>query len=170
MSHRSATLADLPQIVDIFNAAIPLLATAETSPITVDSRLDWFGQHSQARYPIWVDEREGVLVGWLSISRYYAQSAYDATGEISVYVAPAYHRQGVGRGLLEAAVTKAPALGFKTLVGYVWAHNEASIRLFEACGFQRWARLPEIAEIDSVPYDTVIVGRHVVSRKDQECR
>jgi L-amino acid N-acyltransferase YncA len=169
MSHRPAIPADLPRIVDIFNAAIPLLATAETSPITVDSRRDWFEQHNQARYPIWVDERDGVVAGWISISRYYPQSAYDATGEVSVYVEPAYHRQGIARGLLEAAVAKAPSLGFKTLLGYVWAHNQASIGLFQACGFERWARLPQVAEIAGVPYDTVIVGRHLVSREQGEC-
>src|SRR5438309_1017897 len=132
MAHRPAMLADLPQLVDIFNAAIPLLATAETAPLTVESRLAWFEQHDQARYPIWVDERDGAIAGWLSISRYYPQSAYDATGEVSIYVSPTYHRQGIGRALLEAAVVAASSLGFKTLVGYVWAHNEASLGLFEA--------------------------------------
>jgi phosphinothricin acetyltransferase len=40
---RHAQKADLPAIVAIYNAAIPgHLATADTEPVTVDSREDWF--------------------------------------------------------------------------------------------------------------------------------
>jgi L-amino acid N-acyltransferase YncA len=161
MTTRNATIDDLPAIVAIFNAAIPTGVTAETAPISVDSRKAWFDEHGPKRYPLWVEERNGEVVAWLSISQYYRQSAYDATGEVSVYVAPHHQRAGIARSLVALALETAPRLGLSTLVGYVWAHNEASLRLFETQGFERWGRLPRIAEIDGRAVDTVILGRHV---------
>ena len=114
-------------------------------------------EHGPERYPLWVEERDGGVVAWLSVSQYYRQSAYDATGEVSVYVAPGHQRSGIARRLLTLALETAPGLGLKTLVGYVWAHNEASLRLFETQGFERWGRLPRIAEVDGRAVDTVIL-------------
>jgi phosphinothricin acetyltransferase len=161
MSIRYATSADLPAIVAILNEAIPTGVTAEKAPLSVESRRAWFEEHSPAKYPLWVEERDGRVVAWLSISQYYRQPAYDATGEISVYVASEYQRRGIAGSLLRLALATAPWLGFKTLVGYVWAHNEASIALFEAQDFERWGRLPDIAVVNGRPVDTVILGRHV---------
>ena len=161
MSIRHATSDDLPAIVAIFNAAIPTGVTAETAPISIESRRAWFEEHSPATYPLWVEERDGVIAAWLSVSQYYRQSAYDATGEVSVYVEPSYQRRGIARALLQLALETAPRLGLNTLIGYVWAHNEASIRLFEAQDFERWGRLPDIAVVNGKPVDTVILGRHI---------
>jgi L-amino acid N-acyltransferase YncA len=161
MTTRYATIGDLPAIVAIFNAAIPTGVTAETSPISIESRRAWFDEHAPERYPLWVEERDGEVVAWLSVSQYYRQSAYDTTGEVSVYVAPSHQRTGIARGLVTLALQTAPRLGLKTLVGYVWAHNEASLRLFETQGFERWGRLPRIAVLDGRAVDTVILGRHL---------
>jgi phosphinothricin acetyltransferase len=80
---------------------------------------------------------------------------------VSVYVAADHHRSGIGRALLDRAVKTAPGLGLRTLVGFVFGHNEPSLRLFTAFGFERWARLPRVAELDGVERDLVIVGRRV---------
>ena len=161
MPIRDATIDDLPAIVAIFNAAIPLRATAEPAPLSVESRRHWFEEHTPGHYPLWVYEVNGTVAGWLSVSQYYRQSAYDATAEISVYVSPDRQRTGIARQLMQLAIETAPKLGFRTLVGYIWAHNEASLRLFATHGFERWGLLPRIAEIDGVAYDTVIMGRHL---------
>src|SRR6188474_1488107 len=104
MTTRYATIDDLPAIVAIFNAAIPTGVTAETAPISVESRRAWFNEHSPGRYPLWVEERDGQVVAWLSVSQYYRQSAYDATGEVSVYVSPGHQRIGIARDLLTVAL------------------------------------------------------------------
>jgi phosphinothricin acetyltransferase len=159
---RDAVKADLPAIVDIYNAAIPgRMATADTEPITTHSRQAWFDEHHPARRPLWVASIDGAVVGWLSFQTFYGRPAYRATAEISVYVAPGHHRSGIGRALLERAVKTAPGLGLKTLVGFVFGHNEPSLRLFSALGFERWALLPRVAELDGVERDLVIVGRRV---------
>ncbi len=157
---RDAGAADLPAIVAIYNAAIPgRLATADTEPVSVERRRAWFARHEPARRPIWVAEAGEAVVGWLSFQSFYGRPAYDATAEVSVYVAPGHQRRGVGRALLARAVAEAPRLGLRTLVGFVFAHNAPSLRLFQGLGFQRWGLLLRVAELDGIERDLVIVGR-----------
>jgi phosphinothricin acetyltransferase len=56
---------------------------------------------------------------------------------------------------------RAPRLGLKTLLGFIFGHNEPSLRLFEVFGFQRWGILPRVAELDGVERDLVIIGRRL---------
>ena len=158
---RPATQSELPRIVDIYNASIPgRLATADTEPVTVDARRPWFEKHDSRR-PIWVDEREGVVVGWASLTDFYGRPAYGATAELSIYVAPEAQRRGVARALVTHAVAKAPALGLTTLLGFVFGHNAPSLALLGGFGFARWGHLPRVAVLDGVERDLDIVGLRV---------
>lgn len=163
MAIRDATEADLPAIVEIYNASIPgRKATADTEPVTVESRTGWFREHQPERRPLWVAEDSGTIVGWLSFQSFYGRPAYHATAEVSVYVTPNRQRAGIGRTLLARAIEQAPRLGLKNLLGFIFAHNGPSLRLFEGLGFERWAFLPRVAELDGVERDLVIVGRRIV--------
>jgi L-amino acid N-acyltransferase YncA len=159
---RDAREADLARIVAIYNEAVPgRRATADTEPIAVASRTAWFHEHTPARRPLWVAEREGVVVGWLSFQDFYGRPAYGATAEVSVYVSGQAQRGGVGRHLLVRALERAPALGLATLVGFIFAHNTPSVGLFESLGFARWGHLPRVARLDGVERDLLILGRRV---------
>jgi len=162
VSVRDARETDLARIVAIYNEAIPgRQATADTEPVSVDSRRDWFRAHAPARRPLWVAERDGTVVGWLSFQDFYGRPAYGATAELSVYVSGAAQRGGVGRHLLARAIERAPGLGLATLLGFVFAHNGPSVGLFERHGFARWAHLPRVARLDGVERDLLILGRRV---------
>lgn len=160
---RNAGEADLAAIVEIYNATIPSrMVTADLEPVTVESRRAWFAAHQDSSRPIWVlTDAGGTIAAWLSFDQFYARAAYDGTAMIAIYVAPSQRRHGLGRQLLEAAVVRAPTMGFHTLLGYIFGHNEPSLRLFETHGFARWAHLPRVAVLDGVDRDLVIVGRRV---------
>jgi L-amino acid N-acyltransferase YncA len=67
MTIRDATEIDLPAILEIYNAAIPgRMATADTQPVTVESRRSWFHEHNPNARPLWVAVQNNVIVGWLS--------------------------------------------------------------------------------------------------------
>ena len=159
---RIATPADLPEIVAIYNASIPgRLATADLDPVTVESRREWFAEHDAGHYPLWVDARNGVVTGWLSLGPFYRRPAWDATAEVSVYVAPEHQRQGIATTLLAHALAQAPGLGLRVLLGVIFEHNAQSIHLFQKFSFQEWGRLPEVTEMDSMRRDVLILGRNV---------
>jgi L-amino acid N-acyltransferase YncA len=160
MRIRDATIQDLPVIVAIYNSTVSSrMVTADTEPVSVESRQKWFQDHQPGRRPLWVAEEEGLVRGWLSYSSFYGRPAYDATCELSVYVAPEARRRGLGRHLLLRAIEHAPQIGVATLLGFIFGHNEPSLRLFEKFGFVRWGHLPKVATLDGIERDVVIVGR-----------
>ncbi len=168
MTLRLATAADLPRIVEIYNSTIASRrATADLEPVTVDERRPWFEAHDPASRPLYVHEREGEVVAWVSFESFYGRPAYRHTAEISVYVDGEYRARGLGRTLLGEALAKAPALGIRTLVGYVFAHNEPSLRLLRNQGFSEWGRLPEIAEMDGEEYSLCILGKRLETVSSQ---
>ncbi len=52
-------------------------------------------------------------------------------------VAAGHRRRGVGRALLLAAEEWARSAGVGKLELHVFPHNEAAIRLYESCGYER---------------------------------
>src|SRR5213083_3257546 len=163
---RDAGDADLPAIIDIYNAAIATrLATAQLDPVTLEERRDWLKEHSPDRHPFWVLETDGRIAGWLSLKPFAPRCAYRGTAEISVYVDEKLRRRGVARRLVREAIARAPSLGINALVGLIFGHNEPSLKLFEQLGFQRWGQLPGIARLENVERDLVVMGRHCPSRQ-----
>ena len=162
MTIRDATLKDVPTIVAIYNAAIPgKMATADLEPVSIDSRRAWFAEHSSHSHPLWVIEDGGKIEGWISFQSFYGRPAYRATAELSVYIAPDAHRRGYARQLVAEAIRRAPEFGLKTLLGFIFGHNEPSLALFRSFGFETWAHLPRVAELDGLERDLLILGRRI---------
>ena len=163
MKIRDATRDDLPEIVGIYNTNVPTrLSVADTEPISVADRERWFEEHDPSRRPIWVAEDGGRVAGWLSLSEFFdRRPAYHATAEIGVYVHPDHRGGGLGRRLVGEAIQRAPALGIKTLTAGIFAHNEASVGLFESFGFERWAHFPRVAELDGTERDLLVLGLRI---------
>jgi L-amino acid N-acyltransferase YncA len=159
---RDATLDDLPGIVAIYNSTVPSrLVTADLEPVTVESRLAWFHAHGPQARPLWVVEENGTVVAWLSFSDFYGRPAYLRSAEVSIYLAESVRGKGLGKQLLQAALERAPALGINTLLGFIFGHNEPSLRLFKGFEFQTWGSLPRVAVLDGVERDLVILGRRL---------
>jgi L-amino acid N-acyltransferase YncA len=161
---RDATEADLPAIVAIYNATIPgRMVTADTEPVSVESRLPWFRAHNARTRPLWVlvDNATGAVCAWLSFNSFYGRPAYNPTAEISLYVADTHRRRGIGQWYVQHAMDRAPACGVSTLLGFIWAHNEPSLQLFARFGFERWGFLPRVAILDGIERDLVILGKRV---------
>jgi len=153
---------DLPRIVDIYNSTVPTrLATADTEPVSVESKRAWFYSHMPGKRPILVERIDSDVAAWVSFESFYGRPAYDRTAEISIYIAPEYRRQGLGKRLLAESLAMTPELGIRTVVAYIFSHNEGSMRLFRSFGFETWGELPEIAEMDGRRYSLSILGKHV---------
>jgi phosphinothricin acetyltransferase len=160
---RDAVEADLPAIVDIYNQSIVGgWSTADTKPIAVAERVDWFRKHDPNRRPLWVAEMDGQIVAWIGLSSFYAgRPAYDSTAEVSLYIATAYHGRGIGAFLKKRMIEHCPRLGVTTLLSMHFDHNEATRRLNERLGFQQMGHLTEIADLNGVKRGLVISGLRI---------
>lgn len=160
--HRLACWADLPQIVAIYNSTVASrMVTADTDPVSTESRHAWFAEHVPERRPLWVVEQDGLISGWLSYSNFYGRPAYAATAELSIYLHEAHRGKGLGRYFLHEAIRFAPQIGVHTLLGFVFGHNHPSLALFAQSGFARWAQMPGVATLDGVERDLIILGKRV---------
>ena len=163
LKYRDATQDDLVRIVEIYNSTVPSrMVTADTESVTVESRLKWFEEHTPSKRPLWIIENsDHTIVGWVSFQSFYGRPAYNATVEISIYLDPQYRGQGIGKEVLRYCIDNAPKFGIKTLLGYIFEHNEPSLRLFRHFGFEDWATLPNIALLDGQERGLKIVGKRI---------
>lgn len=164
-SLRNATEDDLPAIVEIYNQSIPAgWSTADTQPVMVADRLEWFRKFDPARRPIWVAEVAGQVVATAYLSSFYGgRAAYDATAEVSIYIATACHRQGLGRHFKQWVIDQCPRLGVTTLLSMHFDHNTATRRINERLGFEQLGHLTEIAVVQGQPRGLVIWAKRIPS-------
>ncbi|MHA3025907.1 N-acetyltransferase family protein [Chromohalobacter israelensis] len=162
MTIRNAEEQDLARVVEIYNAAVPSKrSTADTEPVSIASKSEWFRKHNPERRPLLVYEINDEVAAWVSFEDFYGRPAYHHTAEISIYISPEHQGQRLGQTLLREALELAPKLELKTLIGYVFAHNEPSIRLLRGFGFQEWGRLPNVAEMDGKEFSLCIMGKRL---------
>ncbi|CAM3689382.1 GNAT family N-acetyltransferase [Cohnella lubricantis] len=153
---------DLPVIVDIYNSTVASRqVTADLEPVTVESRRTWFEEHTPDRRPLWVLKRNGQVMAWASLSTFYGRPAYDGTVELSIYVGEAARGTGVGSALLRHVLGECPRLGVTTVLGFVFGHNEPSLRLLRKFGFEQWGYYPRVAVLDGMERDLAVLGRRV---------
>ena len=163
MDIREAERNDRQAIIDIYNQAIATKwATADLTPVTVDDRRDWFREHKQGKYPIYVAELGGKVVGWCSLSPYRpGRMALRFTAEVSYYVDVGFRRRGVATALLNHAIRACSTLEISSIFGILLERNAPSIALLTKLGFQKWAHLPRVADFDGQECGHVYYGLRV---------
>jgi phosphinothricin acetyltransferase len=77
-----------------------------------------------------------IVLGFGSLSAFRERSGYAATAENSVYVDRSQRGRGIGRALLAELLTLASAHGFHSVIARIAGHNETSIGLHRAAGFE----------------------------------
>ncbi len=137
------------------------MATTNTRPVTVTGSKGWFRQHKASGKAIMVAEDGGKIIGWLSVRPFFRRPAYDSTAKVLVYIAPGYRKKGVGSELLAKAVGQSPSIGVSVLVGYLLSHNVAARKLLESKGFEKWGYFPQVASINGMEHDVMVMGRKV---------
>ncbi|MFZ7944668.1 GNAT family N-acetyltransferase [Neobacillus sp. 19] len=160
---RDAEIHDMPLIIEIYNSTIPdRMVTADLEPVSVESRMQWFNNHSPVFRPLWVVESNGVICAWVSFQSFYGRPAYQHTAEISIYIHQEFRGKRLGKFLIQKAIDACPRLEIKTLLGFIFGHNEPSIKLFNSFGFEKWAHLPNVAELDGIERDLLILGKRII--------
>jgi L-amino acid N-acyltransferase len=149
MRIRLAELADAEAIRAIYNVEVTdSTNTFDMVPRTRAEQEAWILEHSGVHPALVATEpadpaRLGpvgangeIVLGFGSLSAFRDRSGYSATAENSVYVDRAQRGNGVGKALLHELLVLASAHGFHSLIARIAGHNETSIGLHRAAGFE----------------------------------
>lgn len=146
---RLATPHDLDALNAIYNHyVLNSTCTYQYDPTTPEERRAWFAARIPA-HPVTIAELTSpagtaTIVGFGSLSPFHPRAAYRFTVENSVYVHQAHHRQGIGKAILADLITRAQALGHRSIMALISADQTASIQLHLNAGFQQVAHLPKV--------------------------
>jgi phosphinothricin acetyltransferase len=146
MNIRKATHSDAQAIAIIYNEAIEnTTATFDTEPKSISNREEWLEQHSD-KYPVIVTELDGVVAGFASMTRWSDRAAYDDTAEISIYILPYYHNQGIGKKLMQAIIEAGKQGGLHCVLSRITQGNDKSIYLHQQFGFRTVGIMQEVGK------------------------
>jgi L-amino acid N-acyltransferase YncA len=152
---RPLTAEDWEFVRSIYAAGIASgQATFETEAPTWER---WHSNHLPA--PRLVAVAKESILGWAALSSVSARPAYAGVAEVSVYVARASQRRGIGRALLDALVTESERKGIWTLQASIFPENLASVSLHLASGFREVGRREQIAKMRGLWRDTLLLER-----------
>ena len=90
----------------------------------------------RGRFPWLVAERDGAVAGYAYAGEHRWRSAYRWAVDVTVYISPAHHRQGLGRALYGALLPELAQQGFYTACAGITLPNAASVGLHETIGFE----------------------------------
>jgi phosphinothricin acetyltransferase len=143
---RPAEPRDLPRLTDIYNHYVTETPTTfDTEPFTVAQRMEWFSHYSTTgRHRLLVAERDGVIAGYTSTSRFHPRAAYDTSVETTILCAPEAVGQGIGSLLYDALFSAIRDEDIHLVMALITLPNDASCGIHEKFGYRLATVLPEV--------------------------
>jgi len=96
------------------------------------------------KMPHIVAEEGGIVLGYAYAVPFRKRPAYRYAVKHSIYIHTDHLRRGMGGVLMTALIDACAAAGFRQMIGYIDAANEASLAIHEQFGFRRVGFLPQI--------------------------
>ena len=160
---RASRDADVPAMLSIYLHHIkkgvdPAFAGDFEAPDTEDLKRRRKSMRGR-KMPHIVAEEAGRVIGYAYAVPFRKRPAYRYTLKHSIYIHPQFVSSGIGRTLLPTLIDACAAAGYRQLIGYIDAGNQASLRLHEGLGFARVGSLPAVAFKFGQWVDTIIVQR-----------
>ena len=148
MQIRLAASGDAEAIRAIYNVEVlESTNTFDMVPRSVEDQQAWLAGHGGVHPAIVATELPGgtqghagaggdMVIGFGSLSTFRERSGYAGTAENSLYVDRSHRGKGVGKALLAELLTLASSHGFHSVIARIAGHNQASIGLHTAAGFE----------------------------------
>jgi phosphinothricin acetyltransferase len=161
---RASTDADVPAMLAIYHHHIStglcdVGVEADSGRLETEDMLRRRKNMRKHRLPHLVAETEGIVIGYAYAVPFRKRPAYRYALKHSIYIHHKFTQVGVGRTLLPVLVDACAAGGYRQLIGYIDANNEASLRLHENFGFVRVGLLPAVGFKFGRWVDSIIVQR-----------
>ncbi|HSS49761.1 MAG TPA: arsinothricin resistance N-acetyltransferase ArsN1 family B [Thermoanaerobaculia bacterium] len=133
---RSATEADAPALLAIYR---PFVEQTSVSFELVPPTVEEFAARIRKSLAGWewlVAERDGQILGYAYGSMHRERPAYRWSVEVSAYVDPNHHRQGIGRALYLRLFEILTDKGFCNAYAGITLPNDGSVALHRSVGFE----------------------------------
>lgn len=142
---RPALTSDLPQLLEILNAAIlDSTAVYEYETWSLEEMSVWHESRISEGFPVIVFEEENKAAGYATFGSFRKRVAYRFTVEHSVYVHENHRAQGMGQELLTELISLAISHGARSMIGLVDATNTRSIAFHKQQGFHQAGFLRDV--------------------------
>jgi L-amino acid N-acyltransferase len=142
---RIATPQDIPAITEIYNDVIRnTTAVYHYESLTLDNRRAWLEDKVNHKFPVFVAEEAGKVLGFSTYGAFRAAPAYLHTVENTIHVHRECRGQGVGKLLMPPIIEAARKQGMHTMVAGVDASNTGSIRFHSSFGFEQVAHFKQV--------------------------
>ncbi len=89
-------------------------------------------------YPWLVWEEDGTLLGYAYGSQHRERKGYQWSAEVSIYLAPEAHGQGIAQPMYEELLRLIEAQGVINVYAVITLPNPASVRFHEKLGFREY--------------------------------
>ena len=144
MRFRIATQADVPAMLAVY--APYVRETAYSFEYEVPTEELFAGRLSDigARFP-WLicEESDGTVVGYAYAAAAFERAAYMWDADLSVYLAPAAHRRGIGRTFYAILEDILAQQGYHNIYALVSGANEVSTAFHRALGYDLMTVIPK---------------------------
>ncbi len=133
---RIAHVKDAEELLKIYAPSII------DSPISFETEVPSVKEFSERmtetlkRNPWIILEVGAQIAGYAYAAPYRARKAYQWSVELSVFLAPMFHRQGLGKVLYGALIEILKNQGYLNAYGIITLPNQASVALHESLGFK----------------------------------
>ncbi|MBP2645769.1 MAG: hypothetical protein H6Q75_1209 [Firmicutes bacterium] len=150
----------LDAVLDIYNHyVLNSTATFHSHPLNKEEmrNLVFFANE---KYITFVILQNNTVCGYVLLTRHKAREAYDTTAEVTIYLHPAFVKQGLGGLALSHIEGYAKTQSIHALVATICWDNTASIALFEKHGYAKCAHYKEVGKkfnkyLDLVAYQKI---------------
>ena len=131
---RLATAADAARIQAIYAHYVrETVVSFELEPPSVDEMAE---RLRKAHAWLVCEAGQGIVAGYAYASKHRDRAAYQWSVDVTVYIDPAFHRKGVGRGLYTALFGLLRLQGYYNAYAGITQPNDGSVGLHTAMGFQ----------------------------------
>ena len=119
-----------------------------------------FGAPASGHFFLGAFHSAGPLLGCIGCERELLPQQRHSARLVSMMVAPAAQRRGIGLQLLVACIHQAEQVpGLEQLTLTVTASNHHVVRLYESAGFRAWGLLPRAIVVQGAGYDQLHMVR-----------
>lgn len=95
-----------------------------------------------ARFPWFVWEEDGVVLGYAYASAPWERAAYRWCAEVSIYLARGQQRKRIGSAMYAALEDTLKDLGYQVVYAVITSENTASVAFHTALGYRELAVFP----------------------------